>query len=195
MSSFPALPPPGADKAPAAQPPLRYWTKARIACAQYVAEGELTLPQISARIGKSPKWIKECKTNPWFRERVAEIRKVLMDDALTYGLANQRLRLQVQTDRWERLRQVIEARAEALRGKAPGAETGLLTEQIIASRDEFWTVYEVDPVVLAELRKLEAQIAQELGQVAGKASAGDVNINGEQVLVKVVYEGDGVTEV
>lgn len=154
--------------------PARFWTKARIDCAQLVAEGRLTIDQVAAKIGKSSKWINESKRTPYFKARVNQIRDELAEDAKQYGIADQRIRLARQNDRWNAMHDLIAARAEAMKDDAPGSDTGLLEERVkmSSSRDEVAVEHEylVDTGLLSEMRALEAQVAKELGQTAEKDS-------------------------
>ncbi len=176
----------------------RFWTKARIECAQLVAEGRLTIPQISEAIKKSPKWVNESKRVEWFKQRVNELREDLAEDARQFGIADQRMRLQQQQDRWLRMQKVIQERASSepprvqrgeyvydpeqdeavykLYDKAdlpeiPGWDTGVMVHEIKTNKDSAYDLYAVDTGLLSEMRALEAQVAKELGQTAEKDGA------------------------
>jgi hypothetical protein len=82
-------------------------------------------------------------------------------------------------DRWNRLRQVIAARAaDPDHAKAPGGDTGLLVRKLkqIGSGESARTVeeYEVDAALLREAREHEKQAAQELGQWNEETPGGKV---------------------
>ncbi len=84
-------------------------------------------------------------------------------------IAEQWERVRALEDRWRRLRQVIAERAASAEMQGvPGGTTGLLTHTVkgIGSGDHFQAVdeYAVDTNLLRELREIEKQAAQELGQ-------------------------------
>jgi len=90
------------------------------------------------------------------------------------GIACLEQRVAAQQDRWERLRQVIAARAADPTLRAPGAETGLLvrTYKALGRGEDFQVVeeYTVDTGLLGELRQLEQLTARELGQWVEKVA-------------------------
>jgi hypothetical protein len=72
-------------------------------------------------------------------------------------------------DRWLRLQQVIvERAASAEMQRVPGGRTGLLTHAVkgIGAGENFQVVdaYDVDASLLREMREIEKQAAQEVGQ-------------------------------
>lgn len=88
------------------------------------------------------------------------------------GIADKRNRINAYDERWKRLHQVIEARAVAHNGDAPGAESGWLVrtyKQVgqgpMARLMEEWAV---DTGLLSEMRALEQQAAREMGQWVDK---------------------------
>ena len=66
-------------------------------------------------------------------------------------------------DRQRRMKQVIDERAAAMNGEAPGAGSGLLSKDW-KGKNADQPVYKVDTGLLSELRAHEQQAAQELGQ-------------------------------
>ena len=82
------------------------------------------------------------------------------------GLAILERRVEDLNARWELLRRLIEERAaDPLMQHVPGGATGLLAREIKIGRDgKPSLVYAVDIATLAELRAIEKQAAEELGQ-------------------------------
>lgn len=97
-------------------------------------------------------------------------------EVLDVALVDQEERLKRQSDRWERLHRVIEQRAEAMKDVAEGGDTGLLVRKVksIGSGEYAERVdeYAVDAPMLKEIRELEKQTSEELGQSKEKGSAG-----------------------
>ena len=125
--------------------------------------------KIAELVGITERQLQNWKKVDTFAARVAEITKAYSDRALKFGLARRERRLQVLCDMHERILQVIEARsADVSMAKAAGGSTGLLTVQIksIGSGDKAKIVpeFSVDTPLLRELRAIEVQIAEELGQ-------------------------------
>lgn len=88
---------------------------------------------------------------------------------MRYPIAKLRNRMQRLNRRWEKGHEVIEARAaDPAMQNVPGGPTGLLVrtyKQIGVGRDaETVEEYAVDTATLRELREMEKQAAQELGQ-------------------------------
>ncbi len=150
-------------------------TGPRIAAARLVAEDELTDQQIADQFGIHRATLETWKRAPEFRERVEHFTKQVGDKVLRYAVARKCKRLQAQQDRWERMHQVIAERAEAevMQG-VPGGGTGLLTHTLksIGGGDNARVVdeYTVDTGLLKEIRELEKQAAQEVGDMGGDES-------------------------
>jgi len=99
-------------------------------------------------------------TNPHIAAAVEQAKQEIRNRSI----AVREERIRAQADRWEALRQVIEERAFAHAGEAPGAATGLLVrtyKQVGTERMEEWAV---DNGLLSEMRQLEQHTAKELGQ-------------------------------
>jgi len=97
-------------------------------------------------------------------------------EVLDIALVDQEERLKRQSDRWERLHSVIEQRAEAMKDIKEGGDTGLLVRKVksIGSGEYAERVdeYAVDAPMLKEIRELEKQTSEELGQSKEKGSTG-----------------------
>ena len=157
------------------------WTKARERAAKLVADDRLTNEQIAADVGVSRRTLDNWKTWPEFQERVAQIVERTRKAILSRGIAVKANRVGSLHDRWERLQRVIEERAgDALVADVPGGTTGLLVPEpmllkvqgemgedgrfIATGESQIVYKYAVDTGVLKELRDIEKQAAQELGQ-------------------------------
>jgi len=137
--------------------------------AQLIAEGELTFDQIAKEVGFAAVTIKKrWNKHPEFRAKVAEIIADLAAKIHDYGLARKDRRVKAMDDRWKLLKQVIAERAATAEPDVPGDKTGLLvTEQkSIGGGEDAEKVkeYRVDAALLRELRELEKQASQEMGQ-------------------------------
>ena len=97
------------------------------------------------------------------------------DEILDIALVNQVKRLERQSDRWDRLHRVIDQRAEAMKDVKEGGDTGLLARKHrwVGSGEFGREVedYAVDAPMLKEIRELEKQTSEELGQFKDKDSA------------------------
>lgn len=149
------------------------WTAQREEAAALAAEDRLTDAQIADRLGVARDAIASWRLAPEFGARVREHVNAQLDACMSEGIADRRNRVRRLGDTWERLQRVIEERAEELDGAAAGGGTGLLVHQVKAiGKGENARVvdeYVVDTGTLAELRAIEKQAAQELGQWVEKA--------------------------
>jgi hypothetical protein len=141
----------------------------RIKAAVLVAEDHLTDEEIAAEVGISKRQLEYWKAHPDFMARVDGHIKAADAEISRKGIARQMRRVQAQDDRWRRMRAVIDARGDDPDlAAAPGGDTGLLVRQqkALGGGDNFQVVEEfaVDTGLLRELRELEKQAAQELGQ-------------------------------
>jgi hypothetical protein len=145
------------------------WNKPKEEAAQLLASDELTDAEISKKVGIRRQTLWEWKKRPEFMERVQACVGKYGDLAGRYAIGRKARRLAALEDRWERMRKLIEARAEAAEMMdAPGGDTGLLchTQKSIGAGPSAEKVdeYEVDTGLLKELREHEKQAAVELGQ-------------------------------
>lgn len=155
----------------------RKWTRKKTKAAQLVAEDKLTDNEIAAAVKVSQRTLERWKLKPAFAGRVAELVKAAEDAVrqalLTEGIADRVERVRGYGDRRQRLQQIITERGQAEdMQKVPGGATGLLvrTKKQIGG-GEYATIvdeYQVDVGTLRELRELEKQAAQDLGQWAEK---------------------------
>lgn len=157
--------------------------------AQYVAEDKLLDEEIIKRLKIAPRTFYYWKTDAEFMTRVAELREDFRKAVRERGIAILENRVDALNDRWKGLRQTIAERAEDLAGEVPGGSTGLLVRKplfvkvlehkavkatsiadledadfIPTRQAELVYEYAVDTGLLTEMRNLEKQAAQELGQ-------------------------------
>jgi hypothetical protein len=151
-------------------------TKQREMAAQMVAEDEYPDAGIASRVGISERTLERWKLQPAFRERVARLVHVYAERALKHGLARQERRLSVLNDLHGKLLQIIRERSEdgELEG-VPGAATGLICKTVkgIGKGGDYQVVdvYEVDNPTVREIRALQEQAAEEVGQRVTRLSA------------------------
>ena len=109
-------------------------------------------------------------------EAVRERRLRAGSEVLDVALVDQEERLKRQSDRWERLHRVIDQRAVAMADVAEGGDTGLLVRKVKSIGSGEYTErvdeYAVDAPMLKEIRELEKQTSEELGQSKEKGSTG-----------------------
>jgi hypothetical protein len=144
----------------------------RARAAQLVAEDTLTDEQIAAAVGVSKGTLERWKLRPEFRARVAAIIETAIKRTESESINTVAGRALRYKRRAEKLDQVLAERADDPSvAAAAGGKTGLIVRQYkIANgrepivREEFV----VDTATLAEIRQLEKQAAQDLGQWSDK---------------------------
>lgn len=145
------------------------WDENRRLAAQLIAEGELADKEIAARVGVSRQSLWKWRQEPEFTAGVeAEIDRI-NTSLRKRAISHIERRVASLNERWLRLWKVVEERAGAPEmALAPGGTTGLLchTQKSLGSGETATIVdeYEVDAGLLKELREIEKQAAQELGQ-------------------------------
>ena len=145
------------------------WTEQKEKAATLLAQDDLTDVEIAERVAVSPRALYQWKARSEFRERVTSNVEALRQAALSVGIADKARRMRRLDRDWRRLQRVMDERAESLEMQdAPGGQTGTLVRQIrgIGRGEDFQLVEEfaVDTGLLAELRQIEKQAAQEMGQ-------------------------------
>lgn len=168
------------------------WTSAREQAAGLVADGQLTEPEIAAKIGISERSLRYWKAEPAFIARVADIVDAAKAAARALTIANKEVRVRRLAERATRIDEVFAARAVE-HATVPGGPTGLLVREpkIVKIYDvKNWRAdddeddeslvptggvrvayaYKVDTATLAELRATEKQAAQELGEWVEKVA-------------------------
>jgi transposase-like protein len=145
------------------------WSDQTEEAACLVAESNLSMGAIAAKVGVVYTTLWRWKKHPEFAGRVEEHLARFREDVRRRGVAILEKRVSAVNDRWVRLQQIIEERADhADYAEAPGGKTGLLVKTIkqIGSGENAREVMEfaVDVGLLKELREHEKQAAMELGQ-------------------------------
>lgn len=154
-----------------------------------VAQDEITDEEIASRCGVHRVTLEKWKRNTDFISRVEEHRWVMAEEIRREGVSILENRVRRLNRRWNALHRVIAERgADPEIQNVPGGKTGLLVKQIkgIGKGDDFQIVeqYAVDTGTLAELRAIEKQAAQELGQWQEKTEVtGDPN---KPVIVQIL---------
>jgi hypothetical protein len=146
-----------------------HWTAQTERAAQLLADGKLTLGEIAEDLDISPRTLWNWRKDPEFAARVEELLETFRQEVRRRGLAIREQRIRSLNDRWTRLQQVVEERADdPTHANVPGWKTGLLVHNVksVGGGDNATVVdlYEVDTGLLRELREHEKQAAQELGQ-------------------------------
>jgi hypothetical protein len=151
------------------------WGQRQTEAANLLAEDALTDEQIAGKVGISRSQLARWKTNPEFKARVEAAVQERSDVARRYAIGRRTRRLAALDRRWHDLRRVIEERAaDPAAQNIPGGSTGLLVcrSRVLGHGEQCRIVEEwvVDIALLRELRALERQAAQELGQWAAKTA-------------------------
>ena len=153
------------------------WTEQTRNAASLLAQASMTRVQVAARLGVDERTVRRWLERDEFRARVDEIGAEIAAEVKRIGVATVIGRVRAMNDRWERMRLVIDERgAEPGMANVPGGSSGLLVrklKRVSVENDEdegkkTRTIevceYEVDTGLLRELREIEKQAAQELGQ-------------------------------
>lgn len=171
--------------------PLK-WTSAREKAAGLVADDQQSDNEIAAAVGVKPRALTYWKAHPDFIARVADLVAEAKAAARALTIANKEVRVRRLAERATKIDEVFAARAEE-HARVPGGATGLLVrepkivkvyevkdwregddeddERIIpAGRIAILHEYKVDTGTLAELRQIEKQAAQELGEWVEKVA-------------------------
>jgi hypothetical protein len=145
------------------------WSDERRTAALLLAEGNLTDAQIATQAGVCRQTIWNWKQIPEFTETIEGYLEEFRQEVRRRGLASRDRRIRALNERWSRLQRIIEERADDPKmAGVPGGTTGLLLHNVKAvgagEKAKVVDLYEVDTGLLKELRELEKQAAQELGQ-------------------------------
>jgi hypothetical protein len=167
-------------------------TNAQKAAAELVALDTKLDRDIAAEIGVTKITLERWKRLSAFQTHVAAVAEAQRAAIRAEGIANKQNRIDAYNDRWSKLTAIIEARAASPtpsetngeRGSSdddddgpierlpvPGWETGLLVKVVRTMGKAVEIRYEVDGVILKELRDHEKQAAQELGQWVEKSES------------------------
>lgn len=156
------------------------WSTAKDEAAVNVADDRLTDEEIATKAGVSRETLRKWKDVPEFKDRVQKHVDAFRAKILTKGIADKTRRIERLNRDWNKLQQVIDARAEHAiefyekheREEAPGMLTGTMVKDVksVGKGEDFQIieVFAVDTATLSELRNLEMQAAKELGQLTEK---------------------------
>lgn len=155
-------------------------TKTREMAAQLVADDRLTDREIAEQCGIDKATLERWKLQTSFKTRVQAIVAEYAKRALKHGIARRERRLGVLNDLHNKLLQVIDERAKSEDMVAvPGGKTGIVTKTLkgIGKGEDFQTVeeYRVDTASIAEIRDIQKQAAEELGQRIKRTESLDLN--------------------
>lgn len=150
------------------------WSRGRLEAAQLIAYGELSQDEIAARLQITRRTLYEWRQEPDFAARVDEVVGEIKAVLNHLAISHVERRIDRLNRDWLKLQAVINARAASPEMVGvPGGDTGLLVRTVkgVGSGDNFCLVYlyRVDVALLHELRELEKQAAQELGQWVTKS--------------------------
>ena len=167
-----------------------------------VADDELSDRQIAKKLRINYTTLARWKkTNPQFRKRVLELttalRHQIEDSFLEEGLARRGFRLKNLNDIHSRIRVVMDERAQQPElQKVPGGKTGIvvLTKKALGGGNNFEIIEEseIDVAMLRELRAIQKDAAEELGQLQPKTIMPLIhNGAGSAPVFQVVFKDSG----
>jgi hypothetical protein len=154
---------------PAPAPRPFRWTGRRLLAARLIAEDLLSDVKIAAKVGVDRRQLARWKNHADFLAKVKDLVTAMGERSLRFAVARRHRRVKAMNDRWRRLKRVVRERAAAPEmANVPGGKTGLLVRKVksIGGGESAREVeeFEVDTGLLREIRDLEKQVAQELGQ-------------------------------
>lgn len=133
-----------------------------------LAEGQ-TEEQIAFEVKRSRQWVARLKRNPEFTARVEAHIAEAVAALKAKGIAERQARIDDSVDLHNRLRLVIEERAEDDEwANVPGWKSGLLVHNVKAIGMMKTDVFEVDTGLISAINNNKKQVAQEVGQWAEK---------------------------
>ncbi len=134
--------------------------------AALLAEDQLSDTAIAEEVGISRRALVKWKNQPAFTVRVQEIQTELGRIAMQSAITRREYRIGVLNQMHSKVLRVMEERAvDPEMANVPGGDTGLLVKRSIVSGGKLIANdYAVDVALLAELRAIFEQAAQELGQ-------------------------------
>lgn len=184
------------------------WTTRKDQAAERVAQDRETDTAIAEACGVTQRTLERWKLAPEFQARVEQHRTKQRAAIEAKGIAEKQNRLDGYVARYQALQRVVAARSQAYKA-APGGDTGLIVGKIAlvkvyASGDDepepedgdetlfsakryraVWE-YSLDTGLLKEMRDLEKQIAQELGEWVNKQAM--TNAKGEDLSLDQLME-------
>ena len=186
------------------------WSKRREKGALLVALDDKSDEEIATELKVKRLTIERWKTRTGFMAKVEEHRAGWREEFKDMGIADRRNRVEFANERHRLLQQVIKERAaDPLLVGVPGGSTGLIvpepmlvkvyetredddtTLRAIPKLSEMAYKYSLDTGLLKEMRELEKQIAQDLGQWTEKIQ---VEFEKAREEVKKMLMEDGLSE-
>jgi hypothetical protein len=163
---------------PTPEPKSFRWTGRKLDAVRLVAEDSLSDERIAAQVGIDRRQLTRWKSVPQFMAKVEGIVAALGERSLCFAVARRHRRVKAQNDRWQRLKQIIRARAaDPEMVGVPGGSTGLVLRRLkmIGAGENSREIeeYEVDTGLLKALLDHEKQVAQEVGQWTEKREIGN----------------------
>lgn len=146
--------------------------------AYLVAQDKLKNDDIAKECDVAKRTLQGWKLLPEFRKVVEAHRDAFYQGLLTNSIADGRLRLRVQNDRWQRMRRFVSHRAsdEKYVGRIPGYETGWVCVKLKPQRDgPELEEYAFDTGLAAAMDAIEQHAATDLGQWKTKIDV-DANV-------------------
>ena len=131
----------------------------------------------NVRLSTLSDWLRD----PAFNQSVDDKKDQFAAQILERGIAVKTNRIKRANERYDKLHEVIEARAaDPAMQHVPGGKTGLLVHhrKSIGPKgdNEFVDEYEVDTATLSEIRAHEDQVSAELGQRPRESSGSNVTV-------------------
>ena len=166
--------------ATATKPMSQNDTKKREKAAHFIAEDSLSDEKIAEELGITRRTLARWKSEPRFIARIEAIASAYAKRVLSRGIARKERRVAVLNELHEKMLQVISERAANPELESvPGGKTGLITKMLkgIGKGEDFQVVavYEVDTDTVKEIRALQDQVAEELGQRVERKETVDLN--------------------
>jgi len=97
--------------------------------------------------------------------RIDELQNQVVAQVVKQEITERNARVSALQDRWQRMRRIIDERAaEPIMATVAGGRTGLLAHTKKAIGAEVYDLFEIDVAMLREMRGIEQQAAQEMGQ-------------------------------
>jgi hypothetical protein len=161
---------------------------------QLLAEDRLPDEEIAGKLKISRTTLANWKRDPKFADRVNAITAAHAERALKFGLARRERRLRVLNQMHDKILDVIDERAaDPKMQTVPGGKTGIVTRMVksVGHGDNFQLVdvYEIDVPALKEIRAIQEQVVDELGQRISRRIGEYIQpVNATQVNVNVNQE-------
>ena len=153
------------------------WSPLKERAAVLVAEDDLSDAAIADTLGINRRQLTRWRQHPEFAARVAEHVSALEAAMMRLAIAKKRRRVARLERDWQRMQDLIDARAEEM-ADVTGGDTGLLVRQtkVVGTGKNVQIIeeYVFDRALIAELRDTEKQAAQELKQWSETVDHGGV---------------------